>query len=45
MSKVQDWDERDTIRQLRNPNPVSGTVTWLRHGAECESGLIDLMIL
>ena len=45
MSKSQPDDESNTINQLKNPNPLDGNKTWLRHKADGESGLIDLMIL
>ncbi len=45
MSKLQPGDAFNTKMQLTNPNPVDGNKTWLRHKADGESGLIDLMIL
>lgn len=38
-------DDAETIRQIRNQKPVQNNLTWLRHRADSEAGLIDQMIL
>ena len=45
MSQFSPQDKADTIDQLRNPTPSIRNKTWLRHKADGESGLIDLIIL
>jgi hypothetical protein len=45
MSQSNPNDKADTSDQLRHPRPINGKTTWLRHKADAESGMIDLMIL
>lgn len=45
MSKYNVGDEEITRSLLKNPSPVENNQTWLRHKADGESGLIDLMVL
>ena len=45
MSQLHSSDKTNTIEQLKNAKPVNVNKTWLRHKADGESGLIDLMVL
>jgi hypothetical protein len=45
MSQSNPNDKADTSDQIKNPRPINGEKTWLRHKADAESGMIDLMIL
>ena len=45
MSNAEMIDEVDSIRQVSNPDPVHNKLTWLRHKADSEAGLIDQMVL
>jgi len=39
----EDWF--NTKEQLKNPNPIKGGKTWLRHKEGAKAGTIDVMIL
>jgi len=45
MSQIDPNDKDNTIKLLKKNYAVVDNKTWLRHKADGESGLIDLMIL
>ena len=45
MSRGHPEDLQNTIDQIKNPNPVKGDLTWLRHRLRDQSGELDLLLL
>ncbi|MEW6185007.1 MAG: hypothetical protein AB1585_04615 [Thermodesulfobacteriota bacterium] len=45
MSRGRPEDLQNTKNQIKNPNPVAGDLTWLRHNIRDQSGEIDLLLL
>ena len=45
MSKGKKEDRKKTAQKLKDRNPPKKGKTWLRHRVDCQSGIIDLMLL
>jgi hypothetical protein len=41
--RIGDWE--NTLEQMKNPNPIKDGFTWLRHKADSQADVIDIMIL
>ena len=45
MSTWHKTDLEETRSQLKNQNPITDGMTWLRHHVDKQAGVIDLMLL